>query len=51
MENFSMIRLIYVKRFKKNNKSNMGGFKDAGLTWHQFSHSLGKFMQIPFLGI
>ena len=30
-------------------QSNMAGFEDTGLTWHQFSHSPGKFVQILFL--
>ena len=30
-------------------QSNMAGFEDTGLTWHQFSQSPGKFMQILFL--
>ena len=30
-------------------QSNMAGFEDIGLTWHQFSHSPGKFVQILFL--
>ena len=27
----------------------MDGFEDPGSAWHQFSHSLGKFVQILFL--
>ena len=27
---------------------NMAGFEDIGLTWHQFSHSPGKLVQIRF---
>ena len=30
-------------------QSNMAGFEDTGMTWHQFSHSPGKFVQILFL--
>ena len=26
----------------------MDGFEDPGSAWHQFSHSLGKFVQILF---
>ena len=29
-------------------QSNMAGFEDTGLTWHQFSDSSGKFVQILF---
>ena len=30
-------------------QSNMADFEDTGLTWHQFSHSPRKFVQILFL--
>ena len=28
----------------------MDGFEDPGSAWHQFSHSLGKFVQIHWIG-